>query len=51
MFQQAQGVLRKVVWSGSDKVTKDPHVCTYLVDGKDYRLEMRDYSLGENVGI
>lgn len=49
--EQVPGVLRKVVENRSDRVAKDLHVYTYSVDGKDYRLETRDYSLKENTGI
>ena len=49
--EQAEGVLRKVVENRSDRVAKDLHVYTYSVDGKEYRLETRDYSLREDIKV
>ena len=50
--EETQGVLRQVIENRSHKeVAKDLHVYSYTVDGKDYVIETRDYSLNENIEV
>ena len=49
--EQTAGVLRQVVGHTSDRLAKDLHVYSYMVDGKDYLIKTRDYSLRENISV